>query len=454
MTRVRTDVSEFPAWDVKEQERPCHELTTTPTDGGGHDCRDRCVWGMFGWPVPASEQAGWEVTDLDTGHSLAPDIAVDEGGSAIAVWESAQHIRAATFAAATELWSQPITLSNPVDFTSGPRVASNAAGDAVAVWTGTRSSNATTYLALSRYSAATKTWDNALELPAKGLWPRAVIDGQGNITVVWAEFLRISEESYYDEEVHELRSVRYDAATASWSSPVILSGEYAWLPELGIDGAGNVTVVWWTWWSGFIESARWSSGTGGWSDVRRLSSSSAYYPQIVVDTRGDVTAVWNHYTPSRTLHAARYSADIGTWGPPVLVAAPSDHNTSLGVDATGNVTVVYATNPGGFPPGPSTLRSVSYLRASNSWSVPEDIATNAGFEGGKSPSILMEMPQPCGWRKTELYGPHDDLPVVNGLRTPPQGDYPTHRESRPTSSATSSCCGRGMRRRRLCKPLA
>ena len=136
------------------------------------------VCGMFGCPLPASEQAGWEATDLDTGWSIFPDIAVDEGGNAIAVWVNAQRIRAATFAAVTELWSQPVTLSNPVDFTYGPRVASNAAGDAIAVWGATRSSNATTYVALSRYSAATKTWDNALELPDKGSQPRAVIDGQ------------------------------------------------------------------------------------------------------------------------------------------------------------------------------------------------------------------------------------------------------------------------------------
>ncbi len=346
------------------------------------------VCGMFGWPLPASEQAGWEVTDLDSGASSFPKIAVDEGGNAIAVWDNGQRIRTATFAAATETWSQPVTLSNPVDFTFDHRVASNAAGDAIAVWSGTRSSNGTTYIALSRYSAATKTWDNALELPTKGSQTRAVIDGQGNITVVWAEFLRVTPGYYYDEEVHELRSVRYDAATATWSSPVVLSGEYAWQPEVAIDGAGNVTLVWWSWSDGFIESVRWSSGTGRWSDIRRLSSSSAYFPAIVVDTRGDVTAVWHQSTPSnpRALHAARYSADTGTWSPPVFVAAPSDPETSLGVDATGNVTVVYASTPYpyGFPqPDPATLRSISYLRASNSWSVPEDIATNAGFGGGQ-----------------------------------------------------------------------
>jgi hypothetical protein len=140
--------------------------------------------------VPASQQPGWQITDLDGGYFSPTDIAFDAAGNALAAWEKHQRVVSASFSIASGTWTPALTLSNPQDYSTVPRVAANAAGEAVAVWSGVKSSNATSYVGLARYSAATRTWNQAVEIPANGLFPRAAIDGHGNTTVVWAEWIR------------------------------------------------------------------------------------------------------------------------------------------------------------------------------------------------------------------------------------------------------------------------
>ncbi len=156
--------------------------------------------------VPASQNAGWQVTDLEAGLShWPPDIAIDAAGNAVAVWTTRSEtttadgrVRTATFTAATGSWSPAVTLSNPLDHSSNLRVGSNAAGDAVAVWRADRSSAPLEdYIVVSRYLPSTRTWHLAREIPANGHGAQAVIDRQGNITVVWVELIRAGTGGWY-----------------------------------------------------------------------------------------------------------------------------------------------------------------------------------------------------------------------------------------------------------------
>ena len=340
--------------------------------------------------VPASQNTGWQVTDLDAGLSdWPPDIAVDAAGNAVAVWTTRSEpttadgrVRTATFTAATGSWSPAVTLSNPLDHSSNLRVGSNAAGDAVAVWRADRSSSPLEdYIVVSRYVPATKTWHLAREIPANGHGARAVIDRQGNITVVWVELIRAGTGGFYyyyyygEPDVYAILAVRYEAATSSWSSPVTLSGEGGMQSEAGIDGTGNVTVLWRR--SGVIESVRWSSGSNSLSAVKQvaLGVASSSSPHMVVDTEGNVVAVWSLFLGG--LQAARFSAATETWSAPVVVAAEStsiDLGGALGVDAAGNATVVYTARPTAGTP--AMLRSMQYLRSTDAWSGVADIAAS------------------------------------------------------------------------------
>jgi hypothetical protein len=343
--------------------------------------------------VPASQNAGWQVTDLDVGFSELPDIAIDAAGNAVAVWTTRSEpmtadgrVRTATLTAATGSWSPAVTLSNPLDDSSNLRVGSNAAGDAVAVWRADRSSSPLEdYIVVSRYVAATKTWHLAREIPANGHGARAVIDRQGNMTVVWVEFIRaaIGGYCYYyyypcQPAAYAIRSVRYEAAASSWSSPAFISAEGEQIQsEVGIDGTGNVTVLWTR--NGFIESVRWSSGSNSWFAVKQVASFVASPPRMVVDTEGNVIGVWSVFNG---VQSARFSAATETWSAPIVVAADNtyiDLDGALGVDAAGNATVVYTARPAGGRP--AVLRSIQYLQSTDAWSGVVDIAASP-FNGG------------------------------------------------------------------------
>ena len=111
------------------------------------------ICGLLWQAAPASQQAGWQVSDLDTGQVEAPDIAVDTRGNVLAVWSKQQRVFTSTYSIAGGKWTAAIMLSNALDFSSEPQVASNASGAAIAVWRGVRSSDATPYVGLSRFSA-------------------------------------------------------------------------------------------------------------------------------------------------------------------------------------------------------------------------------------------------------------------------------------------------------------
>ncbi len=330
------------------------------------------ICGVLWQAVPASQQPGWQVTDLDIGDLSDLDIAVDANGSAVAVWDKNQRVVGAAFSIVSGTWAPATMLSNSQDFSTRPRVEANAAGDAIAVWRGVRTSNGTPYVGLSRFSAATRTWSQVFELPANGYWPRAVIDANGDTTVVWAEWLREEMGYYYPYPVYEIRSARYEASTASWSPVVTLSGEGVTDPHLVIDGAGNVTAMWG---GERLESVRWSIGTIRWSEVARPAGGPFLFfsqVQMAVDPRGDVVAVWSQ---TDGLAGAMFSAGTATWSPPVVFAPGFQlRSPSVGVDAAGNVTIVWVEING-------TLRSKSFLRTTNSWTVVTNVS-NVSLLGG------------------------------------------------------------------------
>lgn len=339
------------------------------------------------WPTtPTGQSTNWQIVDLDTGKSRDPDLAVNAAGNAVAVWINQSRTRAATFRAAAGAWSPVVTLSSGTDMSTDARVGTNAAGDAVAVWRAVRSTDATPYLAVSQYSAATNAWSSALELPTNGHLPQAVIDAQGNVVVVWAEFLR--DEGFYYGWVYDIRSVTYDALTGHWSTPVTLSEEYAWQQQLVIDPAGVVTLLWGR--LNFVESRRWSPDIKSWSGITAVATASSfmynqdYSPRLAVDAGGNVVAVFTDIF--KNLVGSRFSSATQTWSTPVLVAddpvVPGPDNSGkrgvVGVDAAGNATVVYVARQSAEA---GVLRSRTYAVATNAWSEPTDIATDVDPSG-------------------------------------------------------------------------
>jgi hypothetical protein len=170
-----------------------------------------------------------------------------------------------------------------------------------------------------------------------------------------------------------------------WMTPVSLSKprQEAIEPQVGMDAAGDATVVW----EGFngtsgIEQAVYKPAGKPWEAPVTISepgNEEGGRPQVAVDAAGDAAAVW---VSSGTVRAAFRPAG-GAWGTPVSVseAGHSDRSPLVAMDAAGNTTVVWEGFGGIF----EAFVQSAYKPAGAPWQAPVRIseagqnATDARF---------------------------------------------------------------------------
>ena len=327
--------------------------------------------------VTASRPSGgsWSSTvtltasPLDDDNSDNFDLAVAADGQAVVVWiettDTANRVRAERRSAAG-VWTAPFTISADASSSDSLEVAIDDAGVAVAVWDTATATDAyvdsATMLpdgswrgeqlsdgdnpdvAMTRDGRTTVAWaaynddldqrfigasgraganvpfgDPEVVSPVTTLdaHPAVGIGSGGSATVVWS-----------DDEALDEHSVLYASTKPSggdWSDPVQVSsdtdpvvardsvGSY----EVIVDNAGVATVVWkhrvdddFT-----LQSA--SSSGGPWSSVATLGGSSQRLdPDLSVDSAGNAAVAWTDYTSGAVL--ARRPAQ-GSWGTPVAL---------------------------------------------------------------------------------------------------------------------------------------
>lgn len=148
--------------------------------------------------------------------------------------------------------------------------------------------------------------------------------------------------------------VRRSASGNSWDSAVVLAesvtGSYLNAPQIGVDGSGNVIVVW-----EYRESssrslhARRYTPAGGWETTATVlragaSTSVRLYPQLAVAGNGDAMVVWRE---SDGLKSKPYTV-TGGWATSVV---PVDASTTaiyqdLAADGAGNFMFLWSSGSG------------------------------------------------------------------------------------------------------------
>lgn len=253
------------------------------------------------WANRYTPAAGWGQATLlqtdTTGLSLAPRIAIDKNGNALASWveysSMVYSVRAKRYRPAAGWDANTRNIAGTSGYAETPDICFDPSGNAVAVWSQmTTTQTAQTSIWANRYAPATG-WLGAelLETNEDGsaYAPRVAVDGNGNAMVVWMQPSANALQIWWN---------RYDA-TAGWSNAQFIQqaapGDNQY-PRVAIDQAGHAISVWPQFEGGASRiQASFYDPIAGWSVPQAISSGTTaieLYPEIAMNAAGSAMAVW------------------------------------------------------------------------------------------------------------------------------------------------------------------
>lgn len=335
-----------PATALQPNTRYVARTTTALKDTGGN-------------PLPTS----WSFTTGDgvpisnTGQAAdTPQVAVDGGGNAIAVWVdydgATRSIYAARRASGAATWGTIVPLGIG---TYEPIISANDGGDAMVVWWHFDAGNFE-HVYASRYDAASGSWDSAPTLltttatTVSQLDPTVAMDGSGNAMVVWCEHDaavgkdRIYARSYFKGSGRWGERVSIEDATAGTAEE----------PLVKMDPGGNAHAIWRQYDPVELKYAiygrRFDIATGVWEGAARISSNAtghASLPRMHVNGAGDAVAAWSQidsvdFMNVYRVYASIYSPASKAWATPEMMdPATSCTDARVTMDGSGDATVVW-----------------------------------------------------------------------------------------------------------------
>ena len=161
------------------------------------------------------------------------------------------------------------------------------------------------------------------------------------------------------------------------------AGGSAFTPAIGVDVAGNSTVVW-SRWNGtqYVVQASYRpvGGTFG-APVDLAGGRQVVDPQVVVDPAGNATAIWRRVETDRSVVQTASRPAGGTWSTPLDLSTDTSSDLSqrpdvprLAVDGAGTVTATWSRFEAATDQ-PWKLTVQSATRATDgTWSAPVDLS--------------------------------------------------------------------------------
>jgi hypothetical protein len=351
----------------------------------------------------------------DTGDAYHPKVAFDASGNGMMVWYQFDGLNtsiwASRFTNATQIWSAATLIeTSSAGNAVAPQVAFDASGNALAVWhqsDGTRDN-----IWANRFNAGTGLWGTAELIETNNAGgassPQIAFDASGNALAVWDQS---------DGTRDNIWANRYNGSTGLWGTAALIENiatGNAGDPQPAFDGAGNAFVVWQQsdGTRNNIWANRYNATTGLWGTPGLLESDNtgpANFPQIAMDSSGFAWAVWQQSDGTRTnIWANRYNAFAGTWG--VATLLENETGTAfapqLAMNASGNTMVVWSQN---LIPSIDTVAR-HFDASTGTWGAPQTIETDDAGDASV-PQVAMD---PSGravavWRQNDGTGNYDIL---------------------------------------------
>jgi hypothetical protein len=264
---------------------------------------------------------------------------------------------------AAAAWDPPARASQGPLPAHSPSVAMNARGDAVAAWV--RGARRGQMIVVSA-RAAGGGWSEPVAISRRrrpAIDPVATIDGQGGITVLWRQVVRVRRVATADgmrrQAVYVVRARQRPLASPRWSRVTTLSSsrEKVGAPSAAVSAAGDLLAAW-HWGTGtspgdpgFVGQVQYAERPAGegWSGPRRISRSAACSqvrrPRVAVGALGDAVIWWQCDLPAGRSTAVAVSRPAGrALGPeaPLPIIQRGDVRADLAVSPAGRATAVSA----------------------------------------------------------------------------------------------------------------
>ena len=323
-------ISETPG--LRTNTLSCRGLIVADMDGDGDkdivgaDAKSVNTWFDHTPSPPAPPSPGWGTPSLleidDSGDAKYPEIAVDESGNGIAVWDQSDGTRtniwAARYAQGVGWGPAELIENDDQGSASYPDIAVDPMGNGVAVWS--QYDGALRYIWANRYVPG-NGWGVAQKIHStpsgNGFDAHVVCDDSGNAFLIWREYPSVFSSRY--------------VAGIGWTDGESLcshDSETQSLPSIAVDAEGNAIAVW-------SERAHYYSLCNiwanryvigsGWGDevlIETNDSGDALEPSVALDSGGNAIAVWSQissqYPSQARIWANRYIASIG-WGTERLI---------------------------------------------------------------------------------------------------------------------------------------
>lgn len=337
----------------------------------------------------ATKQTWSDAEPLDPDNpddSAIPDLALDGGGNAIAVWQrqsqvdDTRSVWTNRYDASKGSWGKATPITNS-DLVLAPQVVVDRAGNALLAFT--RSEIGASVMT-ARFDVKLGSWSAATPIvPAQGLLagaPQLAMAPGGTAVAVWADG---------DLEESTIWAARYDAKSASWQDARAIGTMpgTAQPASVSINEAGTAVAVWVQTEtkaddedekiSVYTSRTEWKPA--GWSEPERLDlegRGDAYRPRIALDEAGNALAIWSAETDGhRHVWTNRYDASARAWqGAATLDSGDFDaYAPTLAMQRDGHAVALW-THEVVSRRGPYAS---TYNAAERSWSAPRPLESEA-----------------------------------------------------------------------------
>ncbi|MDD1771804.1 MAG: hypothetical protein LUQ09_02680, partial [Methanomassiliicoccales archaeon] len=336
-----------------------------------------------------SAAGGWqaaELLDIASDSTYTPQIAMNDDGDAIVVWNQVDgsnfNLYAAKYWASNDTWSDPVLLETESGAVDVPQIAMDDDGNAIAVWP---QFDGSVYYNLyaAKYWSSNDTWETAKLLESTSgdaFSSQIAMDDDGNAIVVWSQT---------DLSNFNLYAAKYWSSNDTWETAKLLestSGDVE-TPQIATDGDGNAIAVWCQGYN--IYAAKYWSSNDTWETATLLETAiyNAYSQQIAMNDDGDAIAVWRQYDGSAdNIYAAKYWSSNDTWSVRVLLETASDsaYTPQIATDDDGNAVAVWQQKNESV----YSIYAAMYWASNNTWSDP--VLLETASDSASDPQIVTD----------------------------------------------------------------